>query len=89
VDAHHVRHWADGGETSPANTMLLCSGHHRLVHEGGYEIRKNHGGRWYFMLPDGRAIPRYGYQPDDMLDEEQGNWRDTVRRGASAEALEV
>ncbi len=89
VDAHHVRHWADGGETSLANTMLLCGGHHRLVHEGGYEIRKNHGGRWYFLRPDGRAIPRYGYQPDDMLDEEPGNGRDTVRRGASAEALEA
>ena len=25
VDAHHIRHWADGGETSLANTMLLCS----------------------------------------------------------------
>ncbi len=35
VDAHHIRHWADGGETSLANTMLLCGGHHRLVHEGG------------------------------------------------------
>ncbi len=84
VDAHHIRHWADGGETSLANTMLLCGGHHRLVHEGGYAIRKDHQGRWYFMRPDGRAIPRYGYQPDDMVDE--GLDMDTG--GASAEAPE-
>ncbi len=84
VDAHHIRHWADGGETSLANTMLLCGGHHRLVHEGGYAIRKDHQGRWYFMRPDGRAIPRYGYQPDDMVDE----GLDMGTGGASAEALE-
>lgn len=69
VDAHHVRHWAEGGETSLGNTMLLCSGHHRLVHEGGYEIRKDERGRWYFRRPDGRAIPAHGYHPDDMTDD--------------------
>jgi hypothetical protein len=25
LDAHHVVHWADGGETSLANTIMLCS----------------------------------------------------------------
>ncbi|MEX1258937.1 MAG: HNH endonuclease signature motif containing protein [Gemmatimonadota bacterium] len=24
TDAHHVRHWADGGKTSLANCILLC-----------------------------------------------------------------
>jgi hypothetical protein len=38
TDAHHVRHWADGGETSLANCLLLCTHHHRLVHEGGWRI---------------------------------------------------
>jgi hypothetical protein len=84
VDAHHIRHWADEGETSLENTMLLCGGHHRLVHEGGYAIRKDHQGRSYFMRPDGRAVPRYGYQPDDMVDE----GLDMDSGGASAEAPE-
>ncbi len=88
VDAHHIRHWVDGGETSLENTMLLCGGHHRLVHEGGYAIRKDHQGRWSFMRPDGRAIPRYGYQPDDMIDEGLGDGRDMGLGGASAEAPE-
>src|SRR5690606_25001938 len=35
VDAHHIEHWANGGETSLENLMLLCSKHHTLVHEGG------------------------------------------------------
>jgi hypothetical protein len=38
VDAHHVRHWAHGGETSLDNLILLCRRHHRAVHEGGYRV---------------------------------------------------
>ena len=34
TDAHHVRHWADGGPTSLDNLVLLCRRHHRAVHEG-------------------------------------------------------
>jgi len=33
-DAHHVRHWADGGETSLDNLVLLCRPHHRAIHRG-------------------------------------------------------
>ena len=38
LDAHHVTHWIDVGETSVDNLILLCSKHHRLLHEGGYQI---------------------------------------------------
>jgi len=38
TDAHHVRHWADGGETKLDNLLLLCSHHHRLVHEQGWKV---------------------------------------------------
>lgn len=48
LDAHHVVHWADGGETSLENTVLLCSKHHRLLHEGGFEIRRGPTGDWRF-----------------------------------------
>ncbi len=89
VDAHHVRHWCDGGETSLDNTMLLCSAHHRLVHEGGYEIREDHRGQWYFRRPDGRAIPPHGYQPDDTIDDGIDEVQDRPLGGASAEAPRV
>jgi Domain of unknown function (DUF222)/HNH endonuclease len=32
-DAHHVRHWADGGPTSLLNLALLCAYHHTFVHQ--------------------------------------------------------
>ena len=56
LDAHHVVHWADGGETNLENTILLCSKHHRLLHEGGYVIRKNYQGQWYFETASGRVV---------------------------------
>jgi hypothetical protein len=46
VDAHHVEHWAQGGETSLDNLVLLCRRHHRAVHEGGYRV--DHEGRFYY-----------------------------------------
>jgi hypothetical protein len=69
LDAHHIRHWSQGGETSLDNTMLLCPAHHRLVHEGDYTIRRDERGRWYFCSPDGCAIPAQGYRREDMTDE--------------------
>lgn len=38
VDAHHVTHWAAGGETSRDNLVSLCRAHHGLVHEGGAAV---------------------------------------------------
>ena len=69
VDAHHVHHWIDGGETSAGNLTLLCSYHHRLLHEGGFRIARDANGDRYFQRPDGRAIPRCGYRLDDVLDD--------------------
>ena len=64
TDAHHVRHWADGGETKLENLILLCRFHHRLVHEEGYRVHVPNGGqsncrdrRLYFLDPTMRLIP--------------------------------
>jgi hypothetical protein len=48
LDAHHVVHWADGGETTAENLVMLCSKHHRLLHEGGFEIKPGANGEWHF-----------------------------------------
>jgi hypothetical protein len=53
TDAHHVRHWADGGETSMENCVLLCHHHHRLVHEGGWKVDWWGQGRPVFLDPRG------------------------------------
>jgi hypothetical protein len=32
TDAHHLRHWVDGGDTDLTNATLLCERHHTIVH---------------------------------------------------------
>jgi hypothetical protein len=53
TEAHHVRHWADGGETSLTNCLLLCRHHHRLVHEEGWHVEWWGSGRPAFTSPRG------------------------------------
>lgn len=57
VDAHHVEHWARGGETSLANTCLLCRFHHHAVHEGGFGLERTPAGDLVFTTPDGAVLP--------------------------------
>jgi hypothetical protein len=39
VEAHHIRHWADGGETSLDNLLSLCRFHHTQLHRGLFHVR--------------------------------------------------
>jgi len=64
VDAHHIRHWANGGETSLDNLALLCRRHHRLVHEGGFGVERIADGALRFLRPDGRVIAEHPRLPD-------------------------
>ena len=61
LQCHHVEHWSNGGETSLENLMLLCTRHHTLVHEGGFRIEKDIRDKWFFVKPDGVAVPASGY----------------------------
>jgi hypothetical protein len=81
VDAHHIHHWAEGGETSLRNLTLLCSYHHRLLHEGGFGIRRGEDGAIHFQRADGRVIPRHGYRLEDVCDDDgEGDPSAEVRR---------
>jgi len=56
-EAHHLKHWANGGETSLDNLVLLCRRHHRAVHEEGYGIKRSPDGELRFFRPLGWEIP--------------------------------
>ena len=56
TEAHHVKHWADGGETSLANTVLLCRRHHRRVHEGRTRMALDRDGKAAFFTRAGQVI---------------------------------
>ncbi|MBL4797847.1 MAG: DUF222 domain-containing protein [Oleispira sp.] len=36
VEGHHIKHWADGGETKLDNLVTLCRYHHRDLHRGKF-----------------------------------------------------
>ncbi|HEX7237547.1 MAG TPA: DUF222 domain-containing protein [Gammaproteobacteria bacterium] len=59
-DGHHIKHWADGGETKLDNLITLCGFHHRLVHEGGFGVRRTDDGLFIFTRPDGRRVEENG-----------------------------
>ena len=76
TDAHHIVHWADGGETKLENTLLLCRSHHRRVHEDGYRVCRDRNGQVVFFTPKGKALfeaPTLPELPPDPL-------QDLVRR---------
>jgi hypothetical protein len=55
ADVHHLVHWIDGGDTSLANSALLCERHHTKVHHG-YRVERQPTGRWRTWRPDGTEI---------------------------------
>ena len=57
-DAHHIVHWADGGETKLSNLVLLCRRHHRLLHEGGFSVKMNEERAVQFLDKRGRPLER-------------------------------
>jgi hypothetical protein len=74
TDAHHVRHWADGGATNLSNCLCLCKFHHTLVHEGGWRVDWLGKGRPLFADRRGQA-------------HFDGRWQPPVLSERAAEAL--
>ncbi len=64
-DVHHLRHKADGGETSVANCALVCQFHHDIcIHRRGWQLILHPDGTTEARSPDGRHILRSHAPPD-------------------------
>jgi hypothetical protein len=53
-DGHHVQWWTRGGATTVENLALVCERHHKMVHEGGWTIKRS-AGRW-LTRPPGETV---------------------------------
>jgi hypothetical protein len=53
TEAHHILWWRHGGRTDLANLVLICSFHHRLVHEHGWSVRREPDGSVTWRRPNG------------------------------------
>ena len=56
VDAHHIHHWANGGETKLSNLVQMCRFHHRQVHEGRVVVQILDDGALRFLKPNGESF---------------------------------
>ena len=64
LHAHHIHGWADGGPTKLGNLVLVCSTHHRMIHEGALAVKLQAGEepahqRVTFIDQRDRVIPRF------------------------------
>jgi hypothetical protein len=67
--AHHIVWWDRGGRTDLDNLVLICSFHHRLVHEYGWRLTRETDGTVRWLLPDGT---RYRAGPGPPGGETEG-----------------
>ncbi|MEV6413319.1 DUF222 domain-containing protein [Kribbella sp. NPDC051718] len=57
TDLDHRISFAAGGRTTAANLWCLCRHHHRLKHEGGWQIHLTPAGTYTWISPTGRHYP--------------------------------
>ncbi|MFC3492276.1 HNH endonuclease signature motif containing protein [Glycomyces rhizosphaerae] len=60
AEAHHIRHWVDGGETVAENLILLCRFHHGRIHTANWSVTKTGPGKAVIVHhdhPTGTAAP--------------------------------
>ena len=65
TQAHHLVWWRHGGRTDLDNLVLICSFHHRLVHELGWSVKRDADATIRWFGPDGtgyRAGPSPGVE---------------------------
>jgi Domain of unknown function (DUF222) len=62
TSVHHIEFWARGGPNNLPNMLPLCYYHHRLVHEGGWQIVK--AGEGIRFIPPDREVIRRSRGPD-------------------------
>ena len=73
LQAHHIRHWEQGGPTELDNLVLVCFFHHKLVHEYGWRIKREKDGTVVWFRPNGKRYrpgpgpPVYGQRGDTFV----------------------
>ena len=83
VHVHHIRHRAKNGSNDLTNLVELCWHHHRLVHEGGWNLRFDDRGEIVAIRPNGNVLCR----PHPVhVENERNVERTNCERGVSIDA---
>ena len=60
-EGHHLVSWLEGGPTDLDNLALLCRAHHRVIHEGGWQLTRGPAGCFTATPPDRHPPPHRRY----------------------------
>jgi hypothetical protein len=66
TQAHHIVWWDRNGRTDLENLVLVCTFHHRLVHEYGWRVRRDEDGTVTWFRREGQPY-RAGPSPPGQL----------------------
>ena len=61
TDSRHIKHWAQGGETSIENPVTLCRFHHGLLHQDAYRLTRDEAGDLVFTNSGDEVISQSFY----------------------------
>ena len=67
TQAHHVVWWERGGPTDLENLVLVCTFHHRLVHEYGWQVRREEDGSVSWFRREGRRYRPGPAPPEELI----------------------
>ena len=68
IHAHHIVHWSRGGRTDLDNLVLVCSYHHKLLHEYRWGVHLDASGAAEWFTPEGRRFDPLGVGATDPED---------------------
>lgn len=74
MDAHHIHHWAHGGEPTRSNLVSLCQFHHRKVHEGRVAIEVLDAEALRFRKPSSESFESVAAEHSLAMT----NWREVI-----------
>lgn len=63
LQIHHGQHWSRKGHTKKPNLILVCLYHHKVLHEGGWQVTGDADGALTFTDPHGRPMPEVSLPP--------------------------
>src|SRR5690606_26273295 len=75
-----------------SNLVLVCSYHHLLMHEGGFDVERRADGGFTFYGPDGQPLPETGRldrSTIDALTSAAANGQITLRALNRAAGLDI
>jgi hypothetical protein len=68
LHAHHIWHWIRGGPTDLDNLVLVCTFHHKLLHEYGWHVELDPRDVVTWRRPDGTAFAPNSFEARNLTE---------------------